>query len=102
MFHRFREHSHQTGHTSLNFPLKRDATKRNVQKEDYDRRHKVKAQPDLDDGQLVWIRTDNDQQTGQVLTAAHTPRSYLVQTSSGTVQRNQSHLICQPEWLDDR
>ena len=39
MFHRFWEHSHQTGHTSQNFPLKRDATKRNVQKEDYDRRH---------------------------------------------------------------
>ena len=71
------------------------------QKEDYDRRHKVKAQLDLDNGRLVWVRTDNDQQIGWVLTAAHTPRSYLVQTSSGTVHRNQSHLICQPERLDE-
>ena len=71
------------------------------QKEDYDRRHRVKTQPDLDDGQLVWVRTDNDQQTGRVLTAAHTPRSYLVQTSSGTVRRNQSHLIRQAEQLEE-
>ena len=40
------------------------------QKEDYDRRHKVKAQPDLDNGQLVWVQTNNEQQTGQVLTAS--------------------------------
>ena len=39
--------------------------------------------------------------TGRVLTAAHTPRSYPVQTSSGTVRRNQSHLICQPEQMDE-
>ena len=38
------------------------------------------------------MRTENSQQPGTVVSAADTPRSYLVSTLSGQIRRNRWHL----------
>ena len=58
------------------------------QKFDFNTRHGTRALPETPDNTAV---------PGHVTTPAKTPRSYLVETPSGQVRRNQSHLIVQPQ-----
>ena len=39
--------------------------------------------------------------SGRIVTAGETPRSYVVETDSGELQRNRSHLIVAPETEQD-
>ena len=51
-------------------------------------------EPDpLPDDQQVWVQTGARQVAGRVIQPAATTRSYIVQTPSGQLRRNRSHLI---------
>ena len=67
------------------------------QKSDYDKRHRVKNLTPLPDDQPVWVQTGDRQVAGRVIQPAATPRSYIVQTPSGQLRRNRSHLTPRPE-----
>ena len=62
------------------------------QKSNYDRRHAVHPLPPIPDDSQVWVTTESRQTSGQIVSRANTPRSYVVQTDSGTVRRNRRHL----------
>ena len=76
-----------------------DKTFKESQKCNYDRRHAAHPLPHLPDNSKVWVTTENRQMPGQIVSRATTPRSYLVQTDSGTVRRNRRHLTAMPRSL---
>ena len=78
-----------------NFKILDEAHKR-LQKQYYDKRHRVRELPPLPEDQKVWVDTRGDLTPARVLHAADTPRSYVVETSSGQLRRNRSHLRIQP------
>ena len=69
------------------------------QKRDFNRRHRVRDIPELPDNIEVWIATHGRPITGTVLKPAAEPRLYIVQTPSGNIRRNHSHLNIVPEYL---
>ena len=72
------------------------------QKERYDLQHRVWELPVISDGREVWVTTRSSTERERVLSQSRTPRSYIVETSSGTVHRNQFHLgvVPQKEYSD--
>ena len=70
----------------------KDEEQKRQQKAEYDRHHRVKPLPPLPYDELVWVRTEDRQVPGRVVQQANTPRSYMVESPSGIVRRNQSHL----------
>jgi len=62
-------------------------------KKDFDKRHRVSPLPDLPEDTPVMVEFHNRREPGAVSRSADAPRSYLVDTSSGTVRRNRHHLI---------
>ena len=62
------------------------------QKDNYDRRHRVRTLPMLPENQAVWVDTRGHQAPGQLLQIAGTPRSYIVETPYGELGRNRAHL----------
>ena len=66
------------------------------QKVDYDKRHRTQPLPDIPDDTEVWINTNGNRSTGHVTGPADAPRSYMVETRSGQVRRNRSHLLPMP------
>ena len=67
------------------------------QKKDFDQRHHTKEHSPLPDDREVWVTSSREPVRGRVVTVADTPRSYLVNTPSGTIRRNQQHLQRLPE-----
>ena len=67
------------------------------QKENYDRRHRVRPLPPLLEDTPVWVNTQGRQTPGRVVTTAATPRSYIVDTSTGHVRRNRQHIVPNPQ-----
>ena len=67
------------------------------QKRNYDDRHRVRELPSLPDKLPVWVESQGKQVPGQITQQAATPRSYLVETPSGEVRRNRSHLRVRTE-----
>ena len=71
----------------------RDKEYKAKQKRDYDDRHRTRPLDPLLPDTPVYIRTGNDQTTGQIRSHANTPRSYLVTTSNGReLRRSRQHL----------
>ena len=66
------------------------------QKADYDRRHRVHDLQAIPDHTDVWVTTDSHRTSGRVVTSAGTPRSYIIETPSGEIRRNRSHLNINP------
>ena len=62
-----------------------DSVIKTKQKKNYDREHRVKSQPDLKKGDLVWI---NNEEPGKIVGHHHNPRSLWVETSKGQKRRN--------------
>ena len=54
------------------------------------------ARPDISDGTDVWITSGDHPVQGKVTKTASVPRSYLVETPTGVVQRNREHLNTVP------
>ena len=67
------------------------------QKRHYDQRHRVRSLPWLPDDQPVWVETRGQQVPGRILHAANTPKSYVIETPSGQLRRNHSHLRVRSE-----
>jgi len=62
---------------------------REQQKANFDSRHRTRELSPLSPGDRVWI---TDQQTEGTVVQSSTPRSYQVETASGTICRNRRHL----------
>jgi transposase InsO family protein len=62
------------------------------QKENYDKRHRVRSVSPLPDDAPVWVNTQGQQVPGRIITTASTPRSYVVNVPSGQVRRNRTAL----------
>ena len=69
-----------------------DGKYKQSQKDNYDRRHRVRTLPMLPENQAVWVDTRGHQVPGQILQTAGTPRSYIVETPYGELRRNRAHL----------
>ena len=63
------------------------------------RRHRARSLSPLPNSTPSWVCTNDRPDTGCMIQSADTPRSYLVEVPSGTVQRNQlqCHLSRRPE-----
>ena len=62
------------------------------QKRDYDRRHRVQDLPAIPDNTDVWVTTGGSPTPGRIITTTDTARLYIVQTPSGEIRHNRSHL----------
>ena len=62
------------------------------QKEQFDRRHGTRELPDIPDDSEVWITSEDKPIPGRVVAAGETPRSYIVETDSGQLQRNRCQI----------
>ena len=72
-----------------------DQQYKQTQKENYNRRHRVRTLPELPENQAVWVGIrgqSGPQIPRQISCPASTPRSYIVETSSGELRRNRAHL----------
>ena len=65
--------------------------------QDYNRRHRARELPALPDDSEMWVTSSNRPVPGRVITPVETPRSYLVETPSGQIRRNQQHLNIVPK-----
>ena len=71
--------------------------KRN-QKKYFDRHCRARELPDLPDGQRVWITSGVTPVKGTITSSSSTaPRSYSVETDTGSVRRNRFHLNPSPD-----
>ena len=52
----------------------------------------MRALPSLLEDELVWVETRGLQTLGRVSHAVDLPRSYVVETASGHLRRNRTHL----------
>jgi len=62
------------------------------QKFHYDQCHRVRPLPDIPDGLEVWVSTEGRQSRGHVIAPSNAPRSCIVETTTGQLCRNRSHL----------
>ena len=74
---------------------------KNKQKEAFDKHHRTRTQSGIPDNSHVVITSEEKPREGRVVGQDTTPRSYLVETSSGTVRRNRLHLNVLPETTTD-
>ena len=74
----------------------RDKRYKEKQKENFDSRHRVKDLPSIPDDTDVWITTETEPAPGRVISPADRPRSYVMDTPSGQMVRNRSHLTVMP------
>ena len=67
------------------------------QKENFDNKHRVKELPPISNDTEVWITTEKEPVPGVVVSPADRPRSYVVETPTGQIERNRSQLRVVPE-----
>ncbi len=66
------------------------------QKSHFDQRHRVWEAFDIPNNTDVWVRSGQEPVRGTVTRQTDEPRSYVVNTSSGDIRRNRSHLSMMP------
>ena len=71
------------------------------QEKQYNQHHQTRPQLELEEGDEVWINTDNKNTRGYVTSPANTSRSYIVDTPSGQLRRNRNHLLIIPSPADE-
>ena len=67
------------------------------QKRDFDQQHRARELPDLPDDTAVYVTMDGQPTTGRIVRSANAPRSYIVDTQSGSIRRNRSQLNAVPD-----
>ena len=67
----------------------KEETMSKKQKDNFDSRHRSRELSPLSPGESVWV---TDQQTPGTVIQLSSPRSYQIQTSSGTLRRKRRHL----------
>ncbi len=65
--------------------------------DNYNKRHRVQDRSPLPITTQVWITSEDQPVEGRVVELADTPRSYVIETPTGQVQRNLHHLNTVPE-----
>nr|XP_022910170.1 uncharacterized protein LOC111421258 [Onthophagus taurus] len=70
-------------------------TEKEEQKRNYDKRHRVRENTNLEPGDRVWII--NKKRYGIIKEIANEPRSYIVQTEKEDLRRNRKHLQKLPQ-----
>ena len=70
---------------------------KNKQKINYDRHHQVRDLKQILENTDVWITTDKQPTSGHMVSSSDTPQSYIVQTPTGELRKNCSHLNIWPE-----
>ena len=60
------------------------------QKASYDRSHRAKVVPSIPSNTQVWITSEKQLIPGNVISTAESPRSYVVETPTGEIQRNRN------------
>lgn len=70
---------------------KKDGEARRRQRNDFNRRHAARQLRPLSVGEDVWVQDVRCRAT--VLSPAKRPRSYVVETETGVLQRNRRHLV---------
>ncbi len=63
-----------------------------AQKRVHDQRHRLRPLPELQEDQPVWVESQGRQVPGEVIQRANALRSYQVETPTGEVRCNCSHL----------
>ena len=63
-----------------------------TQGKNFNKRHRARHLPPIPDDTDVWITSEDKPIEGKVKCAAGPPRSYVVETPSGELHRNRSHL----------
>lgn len=74
-----------------------DTALKEKQKENFDSRHRSKELAPIPNDTEVWIVSDDQRVPGRVVSPADRPRSYVVETPTGQVERNRSHLQVLPD-----
>ena len=79
----------------LNEFCESDQVLKKQQKRDFNRHHRVHDLPDIPDNTDVWVTLGGT--PGQVQSSAGAPRSYVVETPTGSVRQSRSHLRTVPD-----
>ena len=74
-----------------------DKALKEKQKENFDSRHRSKELAPIPNDTEVWIVSDDQRVPGRVVSPADRPRSSVVETPTGQVERNRSHLQVLPD-----
>ena len=75
---------------------KRNRIEKASQIKHYNAAHCVKTHPDIPDNPPVWITTEGGPVEGIVVSQADRPRSYVVETPTGRVERNRYNIRVKP------
>ena len=75
----------------------KNKTFKESQKKQFDRRHGVKEETSVPDETEVWVTSESQPIQGRVISRADNPRSYVIETPTGELQRNRTHLNIVPE-----
>ena len=70
---------------------------KDTQKMNFDRGHRATEQPEIPNNTEVWVTSEREPIRGRVVSSAGQPRSYVVETPTGQIQRNRNHLNVIPE-----
>ena len=73
-----------------------DRALKEKQKENFDSRHRTRELTPIPDDTEVWIVSEDQRVPGRVVSPADRPRSYVVETPTGQVERNRSQLQVLP------
>ena len=78
----------------------KDRKYKQQQKEQYDSRHTVRPLTPLPNDTDVWVNVQGRDVPGTVNSSHSTPHSYIINTPTGQVRRNRSHITrCLPETI---
>jgi transposase InsO family protein len=77
-----------------------DKAMKEKQKENFDSRHRARDLPTLPNDTEVWIMSEDEPVHGRVVSPADRPRSYIVETPTGQIERNRSQLQVVPNIED--
>ena len=78
---------------------RKEETYRTLQKQNFDRRHRAKALPQLGIGDEVWIK--DMKRTGRITALTEQPRSFIVASGPNYLRRNRAALVhIQTQGLD--
>ena len=69
----------------------KDSIQKQKQRMTYNSRHAAKEASPLQKGNTVYI--EDMEKSGTVIDSHHNPRSFIVQTDSGVIRRNRTHLV---------
>ena len=72
------------------------------QKANYDWQHGARTLSQIQPESDVWITSGEQPSTGKVISAADTPRSYIVETPTGHVSKNRQHLNIIPRTVNQK